>query len=591
MRMRSTHLRLRAAIGLAVALAVTACTGTPRTATGQAMSTPSAAQQTTHPQRPNVIIILVDDMGFSDLGCYGSEIHTPNIDALAKDGVRFTQFYNNARCCPTRASLLTGLYPHQAGIGAMNQDLHRPGYEGELNDKCVTMAEVLHDAGYRTAAVGKWHMANLTISTPGTADVKAIVSYQKDVPLSPTTRAWPNSRGFDEHVGTIAGVEDYYDPYSLVVNGKPTTPAELGIRDFYYTDFITDRSADFIDRFSKEGKPFFMYVAYTAPHWPMQAREEDIARYADTYKVGWDKIREARLAKQKELGILPNDEPLSPSPPNKKRWSDGDSVVGPWEEAPAKDWQARRMAVYAAMIESMDRGVGEITEHLRAAGIEKNTVVIFLSDNGGCAENVQQGWYDIPNTTRDGQPIAVGNDSSKMPGPETVYQSYGPAWANVSNTPFRRFKHFTEEGGISAPIIVRWPGKLEANRIEKQQVGHVIDLMPTVLDIAGASYPKTRNEHAITPEEGKSLLPTLEGGATIEREPLFWEHEGNRAVRLGLWKLLAADGEDWQLYDVVNDRTESKNRINDEPAIAAKLKTLYEDWSKRCGVQPWPIRN
>jgi arylsulfatase len=533
-----------------------------------------------------VIVILVDDMGFSDLGCYGGEIKTPNIDSLAKDGIRFSQFYNNARCCPTRASIMTGLYPHQAGIGAMNQNLGKPGYEGELNDKSVTIAEVLKGVGYRTAAVGKWHMANLTISTPGTKDVKAIVGHEKIAPISPTTRSWPNSRGFDEHVGTIAGVEDYYDPYSLVENGVPIASVP---KDFYYTDFISEHSARLVDKFAAEKKPFFMYVAYTAPHWPMQARETDIAQYAETYEVGWDKIREERLAKQKAIGLLPSDEPLSPSPPNRKRFSEGDSVVGPWVDAPSKEWQARRMAVYAAMVTSMDRGVGQILDRLKADGIAENTVVIFMSDNGACAENVREDWYDIPTKTRDGKPIQVGNVSTAMPGPQEVYQSYGPAWANASNTPFRRFKHFTEEGGISAPFIVRWPRHVGTNAIEQKQVGHVIDLMPTVLDIAGATYPTTYNGREVRPEEGKSLLPAFAGNR-FEREPLFWEHEGNRAVRRGQWKLVAADGENWQLYDVINDRTESHDRSKDEPQIAAELKALYDAWAVRCGVQPWPVR-
>jgi arylsulfatase A-like enzyme len=584
----SFRIQIRAAISLIITLAVSACMHTTTQVGSTATSKPDSIDAVSAAtSRPNVIVILADDMGFSDLGCYGGEIRTPNIDALAKDGVRFTQFYNNARCCPTRASIMTGLYPHQAGIGAMNQNLGKPGYEGELNDKCVTIAEVLKDGGYRTAAVGKWHMANLTISTPGVTNAKALISHKEDGSISPTMRSWPNSRGFDEHAGTIAGVGDYFDPYSLVENGKPIAP---DTKDFYYTDFITDRSAKFVDRFAGEKKPFFMYVAYTAPHWPMHAREADIAQYAEAYKVGWDKIRADRLAKQKSIGLLDQKMPLSPSPPNRERFSEGDSVVGPWAEAPAKDWQARRMAVYAAMVTSMDRGVGQILERLRANGIEKNTVVIFLSDNGACQENVRPEWYDIAAQTRDGRRIAVGNDAKVMPGSEETYQSYGAAWANASNTPFRRFKHFTEEGGISAPFIVRWPGHVGSGDIEKTQVGHVIDLMPTILEMTGAKYPKTYAGRDVLPEEGRSLVPAL-GGNEFEREPLFWEHEGNRAVRLGKWKLVAAEGENWQLYDVVNDRTESKDMSAIEPAFAAQLKAMYEAWAKRCGVQPWPIRN
>jgi arylsulfatase A-like enzyme len=535
--------------------------------------------------RPNVIIILADDMGFSDVGCYGGEIHTPHVDRLASEGVRFTQFYNMARCCPTRAALLTGVYPHQAGIGAMNQDLGKPNYRGELNDRCVTIAEVLRDSGYHTAMLGKWHLSHLNISSGGPAAKRAI-NFEKEGDISPSKENWPFKRGFEEHWGTIPGVENYFDPYGLVHNGQTIKPEG---KDFYYTDFITDHSVQMIDRFAAEAKPFFMYVAYTAPHWPMQAREDDIAKYEKTYSAGWDKIREARLARQMAMGILQPVQALSPRA-NYPRLNDGASKLIAWEDAPEKAWQARRMAVYAAMVETMDHGVGRILDKVKERGIEENTVVIFLSDNGGCAENVLPGWYDVPSKTRDGRAVHVGNDPKFMPGPEEVYQSYGPAWANASNTPFRRFKHWTEEGGISTPFIVRWPGRTkEAGRIDHAQIGDVIDLMPTVLEMSGATYPKTRAGQEIVPMEGTSLVAAVEG-KPAERGPLFWEHEGNRAVRFGDWKLLAGHGERWQLYNIAQDRAEMTDLAEREPEKVKELVRLYGEWAKRCGVEEWPVK-
>lgn len=546
------------------------------------------AQGASPRSRPNVILILADDMGFSDVGCYGGEVRTPNIDRLAAEGVRFTQFYNMARCCPTRAALLTGLYPHQVGIGAMNQDLGKPAYRGELNDRCVTLAEVLRDGGYHTGMAGKWHLCHLTIS-PGGPAAKRLINFEAEGEISPSKRNWPCNRGFEEHWGTIPGVDSFYDPYGLVHNEQTIRPEG---KDFYYTDFITDHSVEMIDRFATDGdKPFFLYVAYTAPHWPMQAREADIQRYVDTYLVGWDRIREARFERQVAMGLVKREQGLSPRA-NYPRLSEGASVLAAWDDAPEKEWQARRMAVYAAMVESMDRGVGRILDKLRERGLDRNTVVVFLSDNGACAENVQPNWYDVPSRTRDGRPVRVGNDPKRMPGPEEVYQSYGPAWANASNTPFRRFKHWTEEGGISTPFIVCWPNGIQApGRIERGRIGHVIDLMPTLLELSGATYPRQRDGTDILPTEGESLLPALKGdGATPRTGPLFWEHEGNRAVRVGDWKLVAGHGEPWHLYHIADDRTEMNDLAAHHPDRVKELTNLYDAWVRRCGVEPWPVR-
>lgn len=553
-------------------------------------SAPGQAAPAGGGKRPNVIVVLVDDVGFSDVGCYGGEIKTPNVDRMASEGVRFGQFYNMARCCPTRASLMTGLYPHQAGMGNMNQNMGKPAYQGEINDRCVTMAEALRASGYHTGMVGKWHLVHLNIAREQ-KKAKGMLNFELDEPISPTKDNWPCNRGFEDHWGTIPGVDSFYDPYGLVHNEETIKPPAKNAdgKPFYYTDFITDHAVEMIDRWSGGEKPFFMYVAYTAAHWPMQAPEEDVAPYADTYKVGWDKIREARFDRQVEMGLAKKEWGLSPRAFN-KGLNDGASQVGPWDDAPEKAWQARRMAVYAGMLSHMDRGLGRIMDELKAKGVDDNTAVIFLSDNGACQENVQAGWYDIPTKTRDGRTIHVGNDPKYMPGPEEVYQSYGPAWANASNTPFRRFKHFTEEGGISAPFIVRWPGgNLQKGRLELNAVGHVIDLMPTVMEVTGSTYPKTYNGHEITPEEGKSLVPVLtdkvQGSTWADRGPLCWEHEGNRAVRIGDWKLLGPHGEPWKLYNVVNDRTEMHDMSEKYPEKARELKDAYDAWAKRCEVE------
>jgi arylsulfatase A-like enzyme len=545
-----------------------------------------AAQQ----GRPNIIIILADDMGFSDPGCFGGEIHTPNIDKLAAQGVRFSQFYNMARCCPTRASLLTGLYPHQAGIGTMNQNLGRPAYQGELNDRCVTIAEVLREAGYHTGMAGKWHLCHLTINSGGPR-AKRLINFEEESPVSASKANWPCNRGFEEHWGTIAGVENYYDPYSLIHNEQTIHPEG---KDFYYTDFITDHSLKMIDQFAADGgagggaRPFFLYVAYTAPHWPMQAREQDVARYKDTYAVGWDAIRSARYDRQLAMGLVQKEWALSPRAAY-RGLNEGASALGAWDDASDKPWQARRMAVYAAMVESMDRGIGRILESLQQKKLDENTLVLFLSDNGGCAENVRPDWYDVPSKTRDGRPVHVGNDPKFMPGPEEVYQSYGPAWANASNTPFRRFKHWTEEGGISAPFVARYPAIIKSSgQIVRNQIGDVIDLMPTILDAAGAAYPKAYHQHEIIPAEGRSLLPALKG-QSFDRGPLFWEHEGNRAVRLDDFKLIAAHNEPWQLYNLSTDRTELNDVSVQNPDEVAELQKLYKEWARRCGVEDWPL--
>jgi arylsulfatase len=502
--------------------------------------------------KPNIVVILADDMGFSDLGCYGSEIATPNIDRLAAGGVRFTQFYNNARCCPTRASLLTGLYPHQAGVGHMVQDLGSPAYRGDLNHRCVTIAEVLHSGGYHTAMAGKWHVTPLTASKDN----------------------WPRQRGFDDFFGLIGSVRSYYDPPTLTRDNTPIK-ADKG---FYLTDRITDHAVGSIEKLTRTKEPFFLYVAYTAPHWPMHALPDDIAKYRDKYRIGWDELRQRRHRRMIEMGLVDRRWALTPR----------DERAPAWSDAADKEWQERRMAVYAAMIDRMDAGVGRILKQLDESGQADNTLILFLSDNGGCAEEIPAKWRGqmFPMTTRDGRPTKVGNDPAALPGPDDVFQSYGLPWANASNTPFRLYKHWVHEGGIATPLIVRWPALIHKPSIT-HQVGDIIDIMATCLDVAGVEYPEKFKGRGILPQEGKSLLPIFQGKTRPGHEALFWEHEGNRAVRQGQWKLVTEERGGWELYDLEADRTELHNLAAKQPEKVKELSALYEQWAKKVGVVPW----
>jgi len=524
------------------------------------------AQSAAKPDGPNIIVILADDLGFSDLGCYGSEIPTPHLDKLAAGGLRFTQFYNTPRCCPSRAALLTGLYPQEAGIGAMIEDRGVPGYRGELNGNCVTIAEVLREAGYTTLMVGKWHLAHIPF------DGKKQLNFESDETFWENKAGWPLQRGFEDYYGTIHGVSSYYDPFSLVHNNTPVKPAGT---NFYYTDAISAHAVADIKKYGGGDKPFFLYVAFTAPHWPMQAPEEDIARNRPIYEIGWDVVRTNRYQRQIKTGMIEKNWQLSPR----------DSRVPPWEKVVNKRWEANRMATYAAMVERLDAGIGRITDALRERNIEQNTLVMFLSDNGACAEVIEPEWYDIPSKTRDGRSVQIGNKPTIWAGPETVWQSYGVPWANVSDTPFRLYKHFTHEGGISTPFIAYWPARIRSGGSLTRQTGHITDLMATCLDAAGVPYPNLFRGHTILPTEGRSLVPIFEGK---EREirPLFWEHEGNRAMRRGKWKLVSRYPEDWELYDTENDRTELTNVAKAYPEEARKMSALYEEWAKRCGVIP-----
>ncbi|MBI2422623.1 MAG: sulfatase-like hydrolase/transferase [Candidatus Hydrogenedentes bacterium] len=485
-----------------------------------------------------MVILLADDMGYSDIGCYGGEIETPHIDALAAGGIRFTQFYNAARCCPTRACLLTGLYPHQAGMGGMvskGSEGPEGPYQGYLNRRCVTLAEVLKGPGYRTYMSGKWHVG--------------------EAPAH-----WPCKRGFDRYFGLISGASSYYakdEGRAMALDDAPFTPPADG---FYMTDAIGDHAVQCIEEHDASA-PFFQYVAFTAPHWPLHAPEETVAKYAGQYGQGWDVLRQERHARMLEMGLVRPEWPLSPRDDEVPAWEDRD---------PALDWE-RRMRVYAAMVDRMDQNIGRIVAALKAKGVFENTLILFLSDNGGCHENI------------DGR---KRNQPGSLAGTRESYVAYERSWANASNTPYRLFKHWAHEGGAATPCIAHWPAGIAHPGRLTDQVGHILDFMPTVCALAGAAYPEARDGEAIQAMEGTSLLPVFRGEAGQAARTLCWEHMGNAAIRQGDWKLVKrTERESWELYDMKADRTELNEVSAAHPEIAAELKAAYDVWSARVGVK------
>ncbi len=500
------------------------------------------------PHRPNIILIMADDLGYSDLGCYGGEIPTPNIDRLAENGVRFTQFYNGGRSVPTRAALLTGLYAHQAGAGAMvSPHDDRPGYRGRLNESCATFAEILREEGYQAFISGKWHVTH----------------YEYDDP-EPTlhTGSWPLQRGFDRFFGTLAGAGSFFDPVSLMRGNEFIEPWE----DFYYTDAINDQAAEFIEEADRE-RPFLLYISHVAPHWPLHARQEHIDKFGGKYDTGWDSLREERHARMKEMGLVNENWPLSPR----------DEDVPAWEDAGNKDWQSHLMAVYAAQVYSMDIGVGRVIRALERHDMLDNTLIIFLSDNGASNEVIQG------QDTRHGYFENGGTTPGIYPGGPDTYASYGRAWANAGNTPYRRYKRWMHEGGIATPFIAHWPGVIEPGQIV-DHVAHIIDLMPTFIEMAGGVYPAELNGHELTPLEGISFLPLLEGKDQPEHKALFWEHFGYRAVRFGDWKIVS-EGGDWELYNLADDRTEMNNLAVQFPERVEEMAVMWEEWAVRANVK------
>jgi arylsulfatase A-like enzyme len=517
-------------------------------------------------RKPNVVLILNDDMGYSDIGCYGGEIETPNLDRLAAGGLRFSQFYNTARCSPSRASLLTGLHPHQTGVGILTYDSGPEGYAGNLNQRCVTIPQALKTNGYRTYMSGKWHVAS-SLTTP--------------------TDTWPLQRGFDEFFGTIIGAGSFYDPNTLT-RGNDNVEHEAKAEGFFYTDAISDQAVAYIDRHcaATPEVPFFGYVAYTAPHWPLHAHDADIAKYKGRFDGGWDALREARLDKLVASGLLREHWRLSQRDPRQP----------PWNEAEADEqfraWTLRCMEVYAAQIDRMDQGIGRIVAALERAGRLDDTLILFLSDNGACAEDIPEDVTvdELVNKlmiakshTRAGEPVHFGNDTHRMPGPENTYQSYGTAWANLSNTPFRLYKHWIHEGGISTPLIVHWPAGIKDKDQIRHTPGYLPDIMATILDVTGTPYPDSWEGQEIEPLEGQSLAPAF-ARDVAQRPPMFWEHEGNAAVRIGKWKLVRNYPRAWELYDMEADRTELHDIASAHLDRVADMARQYEAWAKRCGV-------
>lgn len=492
--------------------------------------------------RPNVVVILADDLGFSDLGCFGGEISTPHLDRIGREGARFTQFYNTARCSPSRASLLTGRHPHETGIGVLTDDERPHGYPGSLNAVSATLAEHFAAAGYRTCLSGKWHLSAST-ATPD--------------------ESWPTRRGFEEFYGIIGGAGDYFHPRALW-HGEERQEVPTG-SDYYFTDAIGDHATRFVTERGPD--PFFLYLAFTAPHWPLHAREEDVQRYSGTFDDGWDELRPRRLERLVAEGLLPPETELSERDPSQPAWND----------VADREWEARRMAVYAAQVEAMDRAVGRLLDALEERGELDDTIIVFLSDNGACAEELppEDAPHFLerqPSHTPEGVPLQIGNDPSIIPGPDTTFSSYGRAWANLSNTPFRLYKRWVHEGGISTPLLARWPRSFAAGDIVHRPY-QLTDVLPTLLSAAGLPVP------ADAP--GVSMLDEDAAG-----HALYWEHIGNRATRRGEWKLVQEEGGPWELYDVRVDRSELHDRSAEHPQLVDELASDWRRWADSVGVLP-----
>lgn len=495
--------------------------------------------------KPNVVLLLADDLGYSDLGCYGGEIDTPALDALGRGGVRLSQFCTTPRCSPSRAALMTGQYPHLTGVGDLANDDRPWGYPGALSSSYPTMAEALSAAGYATGLFGKWHLST-RVRKP-------------DI-------SWPTRRGFDEFYGIISGATNYFTPRYLFQN---ETRIDADDPDYYFTEAIGQHAAEFIGRHAGAGDPFFCYVPFTAPHFPLHAPEADVAAYAGRFDIGWERLRERRLHKMKQERILPPEVELTAPEAGRRAW----------EDIPDQEWQARRMQVYAAQVTAMDRAVHTVVSTLERTGVLDNTLIIFFSDNGGCAEPAPGPRSGGPLTTGAGDPVLVGNDPSIIPGAENTHCSYGPDWARVSNTPFRLFKRWTHQGGIASPFIVHWPSGELCNGSVVDHRYHVIDVLPTVLAAADAAG----RVHGVS-GDGRSMLPSLRGG----REPTavwrFWEHIGNAAVEYDGWKLVRESGRPWELYDLAEDRTESIDLAERHPDTVEAYARRWQAWAERVGV-------
>ena len=522
--------------------------------------------------RPNILVILADDLGYSDLGCYGGEIQTPNIDALAARGVRFTQLYNSARCCPSRASLMTGLYPSQAGIGDFTSPQpspdRGPGYLGRLTDHCVTLADVLKPAGYSCYYVGKWHLHEQT---------------------------GPIQRGFEEFYGyTRDHSHDQYDAayYIRLPEGRPKE-IDPPAGEFYATDVFNAYALEFLRQGQARGRPWFLFLGHSSPHFPVQAPAERADKYDQTYLRGWDVLRAERFERMKKLGLVDGERwqltPRSLVPVDRDDIANG--FAG--QENPAwdsldQDRQrdlARRMAVFAAMVESVDRGVGQIVQHLKSTGELDKTLILFLSDNGACYE---WGPFGFDGESRRGTTTLRTGDDVRQIGGRGTHQSYGSAWANLGNTPFRLYKHFTHEGGISTPCIAHWPQGIGTPDRWVRQPAHVMDVMPTLIEAAQASYPATFGGHSIPPPEGTSLLPAMRGERLPERG-IGFDHQGAHAYRQGDWKLVWSKRMPheirWELYNLAEDRCETQDLAAVHPERVQAMVADWERWARRVYVR------
>lgn len=532
----------------------------------------AAPRETSAADRPNILLILADDLGYSDLGCFGGEIETPNLDELAAGGLRMTQLYNTARCCSTRASLLTGLHAHQAGVGWMTADNQLPGYRGFLADRCVTMAGVLKESGYRTYLSGKWHLRGV-----GNPDCT------------------PVNRGFDEFYGHFKAYASFWRPDLFVRLPEDRSKPDYDPGDFYATDAITDYALKFIGEAREEEDPYFLYLAYNAPHFPLHAPKALIDKYVPRYESGWDALRESRHRRMLEQGIIRKEFKLSPrghvpKVPERNRDSPFyDKQIPAFDSLP-EDRRAdlvRRMATYSAMVEILDRNVGRVVADLKKNGELDNTLIVFLSDNGACAEWDPYGFDNNPYPTNK---LYRGADLDEMGQPGT-FHSYGTGWANACNTPFRLYKHYNHEGGISAPFIVHWPEKISRKGEIDRQPAHLTDLTATLLEAGGGEYPETWKGHEILPLAGVSLLPAWQKGEKLPERSLFFEHEGNRAVRIGKWKSVWTNyGKTWELYNIDADRSELNDLADEFPEKVREFDQLWNEWAARSFVETEKIK-
>ncbi len=523
-----------------------------------ALSASAAGLAVPRQKRPNILLVVADDLGYSDLGCYGGEIDTPTLNSLAANGLRFTQFYSTARCCPSRASILTGQYPHKVGVGHMVTDMGHPGYRGRLSENAVTIAEVLKSNGYRTFMSGKWHV--------GTND--------------------PTRHGFEQYFGTLISAATFWnsEKYLRLPNGSRTRRYDGDA--FYGTDALTDYALDFLeDARTTPDRPWFLYLAYNAPHFPLHARPEDIARYRNRYTAGWDLVRQERLARMKQMRLVARGTRLSPRSGFTNYGETVSAENPPWDSLPEdrRADLAMRMAIYAAMVDRMDQNIARVIADLRARAELDNTLILFLSDNGACAEWDPFG-FDVSSSPEN--VLHRGDDLARM-GSRGTYHSVGSAWANASNTPWRMYKHYSHEGGISTPCIMHWPAGFQRRNALESVPAHLIDLMPTIVAACGAEYPERLDTRQILPMAGTSLIPALRGERMPERT-LYFEHEGTRAVREGRYKLTALRGGSWKLYDMEGDRTELEDLADKQPRRVESLAKKWETWAAENQVTPLP---